>query len=71
MHISETSIDILDTFVLFHMLAEGTMTQLHVCEFILILNEELATILTHVYCHVWYNVLEVPFRVVRVEVTVV
>lgn len=71
MHISETSIDILNPFVLFHMLTKGTMAQLHICKFILILNEELTTVLTFVDCYVWHNVLKVSFRVVRVEVTVV
>ena len=47
------------------------MTQLHVRKVVLILNEELAAVLAHVDSHVGYDVFEVAFRELRVEMRVV
>ena len=71
MHISETSINILNSLILLYMLAERTVTQLHVGHLILILNEKLVTVLTHVNWQVRSDILKVPLGVGGVEVTVV
>ena len=46
-HISQAAIDVLDTLVLLHMLAEWAVSLLNIGEFILILQEELAALLAH------------------------
>lgn len=70
-HISEGSEHILDALVFLDVFAEGTVTALHVGKFILILDEELAAIVAHVYGDVGHDILEVALRVVLVEVAVI
>jgi hypothetical protein len=70
-HIRQRTIHILDTFVLFNILAEWAISMFHVGELIFILNEEFATILTLVNCNIRNNVLEVAFGVVRIKVVVI
>lgn len=53
------------------MLAEWTMAQFHICEFIFILYKELAAVLAHIDSNVWNYVLEVPLWVIWIEMTVV
>jgi hypothetical protein len=67
-HISETSVDNFDTFVLFNKLAEGTVAQLHIRKLILVLNKEFTRIFAHLDRHVWHDVLEIPFGQVSVKV---
>jgi len=45
--------------VLFNVSAERTMTQLHISELILILDEETAAVFTASNCHIGNHVLEV------------
>jgi len=71
MHIRQAAVNIFNSFVLFNVFAEGTMTQLHICKFVLILNEKLATIFAHIDCNIRHNIFEVTFWIIRIEVTIV
>ena len=58
-HISETSIDILDSLILLHVLAEWATTFLHVGKLVFILEEELAALVADGNCNIRHHVLEV------------
>ena len=70
-HISKRSVHVLNTFVLFNIFAEGTASFLHVCEFILILKEEFAALVTYGNCYIGYHILVVSPWPLRTELRVI
>ncbi len=70
-HISQASIDILDTLVLFNMFAERTATFLNVRKFILILKEEFAAFITNSDRYIRDHIFVVPARPLWTKLTVV
>ena len=70
-HVGKRPIHVLYALVLFDILAEGAVAVLHIRKLVLILDEELTTVVAHIYCNIWHYILEVPLRVVRVEVRVI
>ena len=71
MHIRQASINILNCFFFLHILTEGAVSHLHINHLILILNKELTTVLTLINRYIRHDILEVAFRVVRVEMRVI
>ena len=67
-HISKTSKHLGLSLVLLNVLAERTMTELHISKLVLVLNEETATVLAHSYGYVGNHVFVIAFRQVRAEV---
>ena len=67
-HISETSKYLCLSLVLFNVLTEWTMTELHVSELVFVLNKEAATVLAHCDGYVGDHVFVIAFRQVRAEV---
>ena len=70
-HISETSVDVLSTFVLLNVLAERTATLLDVGKLVLVLQEELAAPIAKRHCNVRDHVLKVLSGPLRAELRVV
>lgn len=61
-NISKASVNVLDSFIFFHMLAEGAVAVLNVGELILVLQEELAAVFAHSDRDVGHHVLvELPW----------
>ena len=67
-HISKGPKYLFLALIFLHMLAEGTMTVLHIRELILVLDEEATAVFTHVNCHIRHHILEVAFGVRGTEV---
>lgn len=70
-HISKTTIYVLDALVLLNVLAEWTVSLLDVSKLVLILQEELAAMLTHGNGDVWNHILEVLSTLVWTKLGVV
>ena len=70
-HISQTPINSLDTFILLDVLAEGTMTKFHVRHLKLIQHEEMAAILAHMNWNIRRDVLKIPAWIILIKVAVV
>lgn len=70
-HISQTSVDILDALVFLNILAERAATLLNVGELIFILEEELAALIADCHGNIRDHVLVVFARPLRAELTVV
>ena len=68
-HVSQTAKHLLSSLIFLHMFAEWAVALFHVGELILILDKEVAAVLTHGDGHVWNHVLEVALGHVRAEVT--
>jgi hypothetical protein len=70
-HISQTSVDILDALVFLNILAEWTATLLNVSELIFILEEELAALIANCHGNIRDHVFVVFARPLRAELTIV
>jgi hypothetical protein len=70
-HISQTSVDILDALVFLYILAEGAASLLNVGELVFILEEELATLIANCNSNIRDHVLVVFARPLRAKLTVV
>ena len=68
-HISQTSVDILDALVFLNILAEGAATLLNVGELIFILEEKLAALIADCHGNIRDHVLVVFARPLRAELT--
>ena len=58
-HVCQTTVNILSSFVFLNVLAEWTASLFNISEFVLVLHEELAALVTDCNGHVWYHILEV------------
>ena len=70
-HISQTSIDILDAFVFFNMFAEGATSFFNISELILVLKEELAAFIANSNSNIRHHVFVILAWPLRAELAIV